>query len=365
MLFRRVSVFLSLLVSQVLAHSHISRHRHLVIDDLSMVVIMADADMTQGPFAEQDSDYVNSTDLTEAGRAGFSPGVEEDRLTVVDGVPLEFTITVYDVADNTTGIEYENVEVFIWHCDAAGVYSAIEPGLAQGIEGLDDQYWLRGKQVTGADGKVTFRTILPGWYGNRALHYHVRLRFAGEMQFAATTQLFIADSDLALYENIPLYSDTNPGNFTPLATDALYSALDPVLAEALTLNLEGTVEAGFSASINLGLVPGSVSDFPGGFTWPPCLLDENGTPPTLPPSGEAPELPDECFNDQGEYTGGEHINNGSDGEDLVDAVVLGEMPPEESATPDDAEATMSDAIPKNTMLTFMACSLLVWKHLNL
>jgi protocatechuate 3,4-dioxygenase beta subunit len=40
------------------------------------------------------------------------------------------------------------------------------------------QNWLRGAQVTDANGKATFTTIYPGWYSGRAVHVHFNLSFA-------------------------------------------------------------------------------------------------------------------------------------------------------------------------------------------
>jgi protocatechuate 3,4-dioxygenase beta subunit len=68
----------------------------------------------------------------------------------------------------------EGVLVDVWQCDASGVYSAFED-----IGGQFDtrgQQFLRGHQVTGADGTGRFTTIYPGWYPGRAVHIHFKLR---------------------------------------------------------------------------------------------------------------------------------------------------------------------------------------------
>ena len=38
------------------------------------------------------------------------------------------------------------------------------------------QTYLRGYQVSGAKGQVTFKTIYPGFYSGRTVHIHVRVR---------------------------------------------------------------------------------------------------------------------------------------------------------------------------------------------
>src|SRR4030095_2511853 len=56
--------------------------------------------------------------------------------------------------------------VDIWHCDADGVYS--------GTRG--SERFLRGYQVSDANGRVRFVTIYPGWYSGRAVHIHFKVR---------------------------------------------------------------------------------------------------------------------------------------------------------------------------------------------
>eukprot|EP00934_Nitzschia_sp_Nitz4_P008293 Nitzschia sp. Nitz4//scaffold16_size188269//85726//86682//NITZ4_P3/40-4//-1//CDS//3329538616//8283//frame0 len=241
-----------LLTGQAAAHGRMSRH--LRIDDLSMVVIMADAATTQGPYDEDVDDYAYTSDMTAATYAG-SPGVDEDRAKVLDGIPINITITVYDLSNSADGYanEYEDVEVYMWHCDTSGVYSAVDSS-RQTLEGTDGQQWLRSYQVTGSDGTVTFQTILPGWYDQRVVHFHVRLRFQGTDYWAATSQFFMNDTARALYEDIePYVSDTM--DKTDLLDDIHYNSLDSDVAEMLVVNMEGSVESGFSTSYKLGILP--------------------------------------------------------------------------------------------------------------
>ncbi|CAB9518259.1 protocatechuate 3,4-dioxygenase [Seminavis robusta] len=253
--------------------------RHLVIEDLSMVVVMADAEQTPGPFAEQDDDYVWTTnDLTAAGRAG-APGIgDQDRATVVNGIPMDMTVNVYNISDPTTGGTFmENIQVFLWHTDAAGVYSAADS------EGTEGQVWCRGVQITDDRGQVRFRTILPGWYTGRAIHYHLRLRFMGATPFAATTQFYISDDDLEQYQTAEQYTNTQP--VTPLAEDGIFNRLDAAVQDLLTLSMDGSVDTGFTTSISVGLLPAAYSQFQG---------DGAGSQNTRPdgdgPAGEGVEL---------------------------------------------------------------------------
>jgi len=104
--------------------------------------------------------------------------------------------------------------VDIWSCDAKGEYSGYEtvytkdgqfktqqgdpkdkekhandnrPRFHQ--EPNNEKTFMRGAQVTDANGDVTFKTIYPGWYPGRATHIHVKVYldnddvFTGQMYF--------------------------------------------------------------------------------------------------------------------------------------------------------------------------------------
>lgn len=108
---------------------------------------------------------------------------------------------------------------------------------------------------------------------NRAIHYHIRFRLPGvDEDFAATTQLFIADEDLALYENIPPYTD-NKQVKTPLETDFFYNSLPNETAAMLVLGLDGNVTTGFASTWNVGLLPTDISAHNGEFN-PADLLED-------------------------------------------------------------------------------------------
>ena len=66
--------------------------------------------------------------------------------------------------------------VDIWQCDAEGQYSA------------DGETFLRGAQVTNAQGIAEFLTIYPGWYQGRTVHIHAKVHL--DKQTVLTTQLF-------------------------------------------------------------------------------------------------------------------------------------------------------------------------------
>ena len=74
--------------------------------------------------------------------------------------------------------------VDIWHCDAGGIYSGFEAG--------EGERFLRGTQVTNADGIAEFTTIYPGWYRGRTVHIHAKVHL--DKQTVLTTQLFFDEA---------------------------------------------------------------------------------------------------------------------------------------------------------------------------
>lgn len=115
---------------------------------------------TNGPYP---ADGTNGVDvLDDAGIVRSDIRTSTTTGTTAGGVPLEATFVVRDVS---TGDAVVGAAVYAWHCDQDGNYSLY----SQGVE--DDDY-LRGVQVTDESGSVTFTTIYPGCYAGRWPHIH-------------------------------------------------------------------------------------------------------------------------------------------------------------------------------------------------
>lgn len=118
----------------------------------------------------------------------YYPGVPEQRADITEdrsGVALTLTLTIHAVGECTP---IEGAEVDLWCADAGGDYSGYDDF---GTEGQD---WLRGHQVTDANGEVRFDAIVPGSYPGRAVHLHVKVRATERDEL--TTQVYLPD-DLA------------------------------------------------------------------------------------------------------------------------------------------------------------------------
>jgi protocatechuate 3,4-dioxygenase beta subunit len=153
--------------------------------EASPITCVLTSEMTEGPYYVED--MLVRQDITE-GKAGL---------------PLRLQIRV---ADTVTCEALENAAVDVWHCDAEGYYSGISgenPGggvPATGDENLDTTF-LRGIQLTDADGVAEFETIYPGWYTGRTVHIHMKVHVDGETDdtyegghVSHTGQLFFDDA---------------------------------------------------------------------------------------------------------------------------------------------------------------------------
>jgi protocatechuate 3,4-dioxygenase beta subunit len=139
----------------------------------------------------------------------------------------------------------------IWHCDASGLYSDVQANNTVG------QNFLRGYQVTDANGLAKLTTIYPGWYSGRTVHIHVKVRLfdaANDTTTEATTQVFFDDSITdAVYAAVSPY-DTRGARDTRNSADNIYAN-----QSVLLLGLTGDTTSGYSGSISLGVQVGQIN----------------------------------------------------------------------------------------------------------
>jgi protocatechuate 3,4-dioxygenase beta subunit len=131
-------------------------------------------ELTEGPYSVDE--MLNRSDI----RTDTSDG------SIVDGSPFDLTFNVSQVGANGC-IPLPGAQVDIRHYDVYGVYSdASDPGF-----NTKGKTFLRGYQVTDANGAAKFTTIYPGWYNGRAVHIHFKIRIDNQ-EF--TSQLFFDDA---------------------------------------------------------------------------------------------------------------------------------------------------------------------------
>ncbi|WP_216317549.1 intradiol ring-cleavage dioxygenase [Deinococcus aestuarii] len=185
--------------------------------------------MTEGPYFVEEE--LRRSDI----RKDTSTG------QVSAGVPLTLTFVTSRVAVNACQPR-ANVLVDVWQCDALGVYS--------GVQG-DGGDFLRGSQVTNAQGRATFTTVYPGWYPGRAVHIHFKLRplnAGGQATGEFTSQLFFPEEVTDRAHARAPYNRKGRRNVLN-AEDGIYRNG----GNQLLLSLTGAPEQGYKATFDVGL----------------------------------------------------------------------------------------------------------------
>jgi protocatechuate 3,4-dioxygenase beta subunit len=187
--------------------------------------------VTEGPYFVDER--LNRSDLRSDPTTG----------AVKPGVPLTLTVALSQFGASGACTPLANALVDMWHCDALGVYSDVS---AQNTLG---QRFLRGYQVSDANGQVQFQTIYPGWYAGRAVHIHFKVRTspgaASGLEF--TSQMFFDDGLTdTVYTQAP-YNGRGRRNILN-STDGIYRGGGSQLLFPLSAS-----GGGYSGTFNVGV----------------------------------------------------------------------------------------------------------------
>lgn len=224
-------------------------------------------DGSNGPDVLQESGIVRS-DI----RSSFGTST-----TTAEGVPLEFELTIVDMTKDNA--PFVGVAVYVWHCDRAGRYSLYS-------EGVEDENYLRGVQVTDAEGKVRFTSIVPACYSGRWPHIHFEV-YPDEASITDSTTA-IATSQLAFPKDVVdlVYAtegyEASVANLAQVSLESDNVFGDDGAAHQLAA-VTGDVSKGFVATLT---APVDTATEPTGGGAPGG--GGQGAPDGAPPSGERP-----------------------------------------------------------------------------
>ena len=198
----------------------------------------------------------NTTGCTEAPTETAGPFPTKSpssyvRSNIVDGrtgVPFTVNITIKN-KNATNCAVLAGAIVDIWHCDKDGNYS--EYG-GTGMQSTDYTavHFLRGRQVTDANGLVSFTSIFPGWYTGRATHIHVHIYNASGTSLKITQIAFPEGSSSAV-----TIVNTTASGYTKGMSGYTTNAADNVFSDD-TAGIEiaavsGSVAAGYVLTQNI------------------------------------------------------------------------------------------------------------------
>jgi len=242
-------------------------------------------DETAGPYP---GDGSNGPDVLEQSgimrsdiRSSFG-----DASGTAEGVPMTLQLTVSDLANG--GAAFEGVAVYVWHCTREGGYSLYS-------EGVTDQNYLRGVQISDANARVTFTSIFPACYSGRWPHIHFEV-YPDQASITDSTSA-IATSQVALPKEVcdTVYAsagyEASVGNLSQisLANDNVFGDDGGVQQLAA---VSGSVSKGYTVSLTAGVdtttTPTGGQNAGGGA--PPAGGGPGG-PGGQPPTGRPPSAP--------------------------------------------------------------------------
>ena len=167
-----------------------------------------------------------------------------------DGVELRLKVTLSNVNDSCEPLA--GYAIYIWHCTADGNYS---------VYNLPVQNYLRGVGVTDSNGEIEFTTIVPGCYPGRFPHIHFEVYSSLASATHYNNRLLVSQMAVPKEECAHVYGTQSAmyGNSgrnlssVSISSDNVFrdNSADEIAAQ--TLEMSGTVQNGYDATVEVGL----------------------------------------------------------------------------------------------------------------
>jgi protocatechuate 3,4-dioxygenase beta subunit len=143
----------------------------------------------------------------------------------------------------------EGYAIYIWHCDRDGNYSLYSSAITA-------ENYLRGVQVTDANGQVKFTTIYPACYAGRYPHIHFEIYQGLSSATSYRNSLLVSqlamprDICQSVYKNAAGYSQslTDLSDVT-VSSDNVFGDSTAAQIARQTPMLTGSVSAGYRGTI--------------------------------------------------------------------------------------------------------------------
>ncbi len=208
---------------------------------------------TNGPYPADGTNTapgLTSNALTYSGvtRSDIRSSFAGSSTTVAAGIVVDITLTLVDANNGCTPLV--GYAVYVWHCDKDGKYSLYD---------LPNESYLRGVQVTDANGQVKFKTIFPGCYSGRYPHIHFEVfssaaNATGGRYARLISQFAMPATQCAqVYATSAYASSLTNYNRVTIATDNVFSDNTTAQMTVMTLVMSGDVSAGYTATSTIGI----------------------------------------------------------------------------------------------------------------
>ncbi|MFN0110046.1 MAG: hypothetical protein ACKVZH_14420 [Blastocatellia bacterium] len=211
--------------------------------DVSQLSCVTKPALTEGPFFVDEK--LNRSDIRP----------DPSNNTVKQGAQLKLKFFVSRVTGTNTCTPLVGAWFDIWHTDALGAYSDVS---GQGNPNNIGQKFLRGYQVTDANGAVEFTTIYPGWYQGRTVHIHYKVRL-----FNGTTRTYDFTSQLTFDDTLTdqVFTQAPYNTKGARGTRNNNDGIAQQGGTAILLNAASDGAGGYAATYALGLtgLPASVA----------------------------------------------------------------------------------------------------------
>ncbi|MDB4963188.1 MAG: Protocatechuate 3,4-dioxygenase beta subunit [Myxococcales bacterium] len=200
---------------------------------------------TAGPYPGDGSNGANALSTSGIVRSDITTSFGGMSGTAA-GIPLTVKLTLINT--KTSCAPLAGYAIYAWHCDRAGLYSLYSAGVT-------NQNYLRGVQVTDANGTVTFQSIFPACYAGRWPHIHFE-NFPS-LAVAGSSSGKIKTSQLALPKAVCDEVFATTGYSQSVSNlDRITLASDNVFSDGSGQQLAsvvGSTSAGYVATLNVGI----------------------------------------------------------------------------------------------------------------
>ncbi len=217
---------------------------------------VADPTETNGPYpadGTNTSSGSTSNVLVTSGvvRSDIRTSFVGTSTTTAVGVLVTLKIKIVNTNNACAGLA--GYAIYLWQCDAQGRYSLYSSGVT-------NESYLRGVQVTDANGEVTFTTIYPGCYDGRWPHMHFEVftsiaaatsgraaRLIGQFAMPAATNTTIFNGDSRYSASISNYARVS------LSSDNVFGDNTAAQLAQQTPALTGSIAAGYTGTAIVGI----------------------------------------------------------------------------------------------------------------
>lgn len=207
---------------------------------------------TNGPYPADGSNLANGVLSNILSTSGV---VRSDIRSSIGGLSgtapgVQVTLTINLVNTNASCAGLSDYAIYLWHCDADGLYSLYD---------VPQQNYLRGVQATDSSGQAVFTTIFPGCYAGRYPHIHFEVYRSLSTATNYANRLLVSQFAMPAAACTAVYAAggyaSSGSRFTQTSTssDNVFGDNTAAQVTAMTPTLTGSPSVGYTGTVTVGL----------------------------------------------------------------------------------------------------------------